>query len=271
MARPPDPGPRPPEELISALEIACSAPLMVRALTHRSYAYEHGGLPTNERLEFLGDSVLGLVVTDSLYRRHPDLPEGQLAKLRASIVNMRALAAVARTVGAAGSGGLGAYIHLGRGEQTTGGDDKPSILADTLEAVIGATYEDSGMAAAAELVLRLFEPLLAGTSQGHGGLDWKTALQESSASRGSGPPEYTVVESGPDHAKQFVAVIQLGGEQLGEGVGSSKKEAEQQAAAQALEKLEGGTEQAPSEVGMLSSGDGEAPAGISGTSTTNGP
>ncbi len=237
MPRRPDPEPRPPQELLSALDLACSPELMIRALTHRSYAYEHGGLPTNERLEFLGDAVLGLVVTDSLYRRHPDLPEGQLAKLRASIVNMRALAGVARGVGAPGSGGLGAYIYLGRGEQSTGGDDKPSILADTLEAVIGATYEAGGMGAASDVVLRLFEPLLDGTSQGLGGLDWKTSLQESSAGRGSGPPEYEVAESGPDHAKQFVAVVIVGGERLGEGVGSSKKEAEQQAAEQALRNL----------------------------------
>src|SRR5450432_1826402 len=106
--------------------------LLERALTHRSYAYENGGLPTNERLEFLGDAVLGLVVTDALYRSHPDLAEGQLAKLRASIVNMRALAGVARLVGAEASGGLGAYVYLGRGEQSTGGSAKPSILADTL-------------------------------------------------------------------------------------------------------------------------------------------
>jgi ribonuclease-3 len=237
VARPADPDPLPPEELAAALQIECPPQLLVRALTHRSYAYEHGGLPTNERLEFLGDAVLGLVVTDALYDRHPDLPEGQLAKLRASIVNMRALAAVSRMVGAEGSGGLGAYIYLGRGEQATGGRQKPSILADTLEAVIGATYEHGGIAAGTELVLRLFEPLLAG-GEPHSGLDWKTSLQESTASRGLGPPEYLVDESGPDHAKQFVAVVVIGGEQLGEGVGSSKKEAEQQAAAEAMAILQ---------------------------------
>src|ERR1700712_3153563 len=145
MGRPADPEPLPAAELIAALEIDCSHDLMIRALTHRSYAYEHGGLPTNERLEFLGDSVLGVVITDALYRRHPDLPEGHLAKLRASLVNMRALAGVARSIGPIESGGLGAYVFLGRGEQTTGGRDKPSILADTLEAVIGATYEYGGI------------------------------------------------------------------------------------------------------------------------------
>src|ERR1700712_5491434 len=148
MSRQPDPEPLSAAELIAALGIECSEELMVRALTHRSYAYEHGGLPTNERLEFLGDSVLGLVITDSLYASHPDLPEGQLAKLRASIVNMRALAGVARTFAPVEDGGLGAYIYLGRGEVATGGKLKPSILADTLEAVIGASYEDGGLAAA---------------------------------------------------------------------------------------------------------------------------
>ena len=171
MARPPLPEPLPAAELSAALGVECPPELMIRALTHRSYAYEHGGLPTNERLEFLGDAVLGLVITEALYRQHPDLAEGQLAKLRASIVNMRALAGVARQVGDETSGGLGAYVYLGRGEQSTGGSDKPSILADTLEAVIGATFEYGGIGPAAALVLRLFEPLLAGAGEPHNGLD----------------------------------------------------------------------------------------------------
>ncbi len=125
------------------LDVAVDPGLLQRALTHRSYAYENGGLPTNERLEFLGDSVLGLVVTDTLYRSHPELPEGQLAKLRAAVVNMRALADVGRDLA------LGDYVRLGRGEEATGGRDKSSILADTLEAVIGAVYIDQGLDAAA--------------------------------------------------------------------------------------------------------------------------
>ena len=136
-----------------------SADLLERALTHRSYAYENGGLPTNERLEFLGDSVLGLVVTDTLFREHPDLPEGQLAKLRAAVVHMRALAGVARGLN------LGDHIRLGRGEEGTGGRDKPSILADTLEAVIGAVYLDRGLDTAGELVHRLFDPVIANSAQ----------------------------------------------------------------------------------------------------------
>jgi ribonuclease-3 len=270
MGRPADPEPLPAEELICALGIACSVDLMVRALTHRSYAYEHGGLPTNERLEFLGDSVLGVVITDDLYRRHPELPEGQLAKLRASLVNMRALAGVARTVGAPGSGGLGSYVFLGRGEQTTGGRDKPSILADTLEAVIGATYEDGGISAATDLVLRLFGSLLAGTSNAQGGLDWKTTLQESSASRGLGPPEYTVEESGPDHAKSFVARAWVGGAVLGKGVGTSKKEAEQQAAAGAMSTLSASDPSSEPAADLSSAGDA-ALVDPSDTSKTSAP
>ncbi|GAB2799676.1 ribonuclease III [Streptomyces daliensis] len=198
--------------------------LLVRALTHRSYAYENGGLPTNERLEFLGDSVLGLVVTDTLYRVHPDLPEGQLAKLRAAVVNSRALAEVARGLD------LGAFIRLGRGEEGTGGRNKASILADTLEAVIGAVYLDQGLDAAGELVHRLFDPLIEKSSNLGAGLDWKTSLQELTAAEGLGVPEYVVTETGPDHEKTFTAAARVGGVAHGTGTGRSKKEAEQQAA-----------------------------------------
>ncbi|MGP3926217.1 ribonuclease III [Streptomyces sp. 8N616] len=198
--------------------------LLVRALTHRSYAYENGGLPTNERLEFLGDSVLGLVVTDTLYRVHPDLPEGQLAKLRAAVVNSRALADVGRGLD------LGSFIRLGRGEEGTGGRDKASILADTLEAVIGAVYLDKGLDAAAELVHRLFDPLIERSSNLGAGLDWKTSLQELTATEGLGVPEYLVTETGPDHEKTFTAAARVGGVAYGTGTGRSKKEAEQQAA-----------------------------------------
>ena len=205
--------------------------LVQRALTHRSFAYENGGLPTNERLEFLGDSVLGLVVTDTLFRSHPDLPEGQLAKLRAAVVNMRALADVSRDLS------LGALIRLGRGEESTGGRDKSSILADTLEAVIGAVYIDQGLAMAAELVHRLFDPLIAEAAKLGAGLDWKTSLQELTAAAALGVPEYLVTETGPDHEKVFTATVQVGGESYGEGSGRSKKEAEQEAAATAWRHL----------------------------------
>ena len=216
--------------------------LLVRALTHRSYAYEHGGLPTNERLEFLGDSVLGLVVTDTLYRNHPDLPEGQLAKLRAAVVNSRALAEVARGLD------LGSFIRLGRGEEGTGGRNKASILADTLEAVIGAVYLDKGLDAAAELVHRLFDPLIEKSSNLGAGLDWKTSLQELTASEGLGVPEYAVTETGPDHEKTFTAAARVGGVVYGTGTGRSKKEAEQQAAEAAWRDIRSATEKAKAAV-----------------------
>ena len=217
--------------LQARLGVAIGAGLLERALTHRSYAYENGGLPTNERLEFLGDSVLGLVVTDALFHRHPDLPEGQLAKLRAAVVNMRALADVGRSLE------LGVYLRLGRGEEGTGGRDKSSILADTLEALIGAVYLDLGLAQASALVRRLFDPLIESSAQLGAGLDWKTSLQELTATVGIGVPEYAVTESGPDHEKTFQATARVAGEDFGIGRGRSKKEAEQQAAEAAWTSL----------------------------------
>jgi ribonuclease-3 len=217
--------------LCQSLEVTVAPDLLERALTHRSYAYENGGLPTNERLEFLGDAVLGLVVTDALFRRYPDLPEGQLAKLRAGVVNARALAEVARGLD------LGAYLRLGRGEETTGGRDKSSILADTLEAVIGAVYLDRGVSTTRGLVHRLFDSLLADAAERGAGLDWKTSLQEAAAAESLGVPEYRVEESGPDHAKEFTAEAFLGGKRLGRGAGRSKKDAEQQAAEAAWQLL----------------------------------
>ena len=211
-------------DLLQDLDAGLSPALLERALTHRSYAYENGGLPTNERLEFLGDSVLGLVVTDTLYRGYPNLPEGQLAKLRAAVVQMGALAEVARGLN------LGAFIRLGRGEEVTGGRDKPSILADTLEAVIGAVYIDGGLDEATRLVHRLFDPVIEHAARLGAGLDWKTSLQELTAVWMLGVPEYTVEESGPDHNKSFSAVVRVGGRILGHGAGKTKKAAEQQAA-----------------------------------------
>jgi ribonuclease-3 len=211
-------------KLINAVGVSLSPELLERALTHRSYAYENGGLPTNERLEFLGDSVLGLVVTDTLYHEHPDLPEGQLAKLRAAVVQMRALAGVARGLH------LGGYVRLGRGEEGTGGRDKPSILADTLEAVIGAVYTEHGLDTASKLVHRLFDPVIANSARLGAGLDWKTSLQELTAARFLGVPDYHVDDSGPDHQKSFRATVRIQGRSYGTGEGRSKKEAEQQAA-----------------------------------------
>jgi ribonuclease-3 len=217
--------------LEAELGVPMDAEFVVLALTHRSYAYENGGLPTNERLEFLGDSVLGVVVTETLYRDHPDLPEGQLAKLRASIVNMHALAGVARQIG------LGDLVRLGRGEELTGGRDKASILADAVEAMLGAVYLQHGLEPARGVILRLFAELLEAAPRLGAGLDWKTSLQELAAAKGLGVPEYRVSEEGPDHAKTFTAAVVFSGVVHGDGSGRTKKEAEQQAAAGAYRKL----------------------------------
>jgi ribonuclease-3 len=198
--------------------------LLERALTHRSFAYENGGIPTNERLEFLGDSVLGVVVTETLYRAHPDFSEGRLAKLRAAVVNARALADVARLIG------LGQHIKLGRGEESTGGRDKASILSDTVEALIGAIHLSGGMDEAARVIHLLFDPVMEAAASMGAGLDWKTSLQELSAQLSLGVPEYVIEDEGPDHAKTFAARVRVGGELFGHGTGRSKKEAEQGAA-----------------------------------------
>lgn len=217
--------------LAADLGVPVDADLLELAVTHRSFAYEQGGLPHNERLEFLGDAVLGIVVTDTLYRSFPDVTEGQLAKLRAAVVNARALAEVARMLG------LGDCLRLGRGEETTGGRDKSSILADAMEAVIGAVYLSGGIETARDLVLRLFTPLIEASAELGAGLDWKTSLQEAASESGLGLPEYAVQDSGPDHEKEFTASVLIGGEVFGTGVGRSKKVAEQSAAQEAYRAL----------------------------------
>jgi ribonuclease-3 len=237
--------PADPGLLEQRLGVTVDRGLLVRALTHRSYAYENGNLPTNERLEFLGDAVLGLVVTDALYRRHPDLPEGQLAKLRAAVVNMRALADVSRELQ------VGQHILLGRGEETSGGRDKSSILADTLEALIGAVYLEHGIDIGSTLVHRLVDGLLDSSAELGAGLDWKTSLQELTATHGLGVPEYLVEEEGPDHAKTFHAAVRVGGVIRGRGTGRSKKEAEQQAAATAFASIKDDSEPGGSSAGEL--------------------
>ena len=205
--------------------------LLDLALTHRSYAYEHGGLPTNERLEFLGDSVLGVIITETLYLTQPTLSEGLLAKLRAAVVNARALAEVARTIG------LGEHIKLGKGEESTGGRNKASILSDTVEAVIGAVYLSGGFDNAAQMIHLLFDPLLESAAGLGAGLDWKTSLQELSSIHELGVPEYLIEDEGPDHEKTFTAQVRVGDRMHGHGVGRSKKEAEQQAAESAYRTL----------------------------------
>jgi ribonuclease III len=205
--------------------------LLDLALTHRSYAFEAGGTPHNERLELLGDAVLGLVVTERIYRDLPDASEGRLAKIRAAAVNTASLAGVARGLG------IGNAVKLGRGEEQSGGRDKDSILADTLEAIIGALYVDQGVRVAAQLVERLFAALLAEIASRRESLDYKTSLQELTAAHLAQLPVYGIDDEGPDHDKRFTAVVSVAGERLGTGRGRTKKEAEQGAARQACAVL----------------------------------
>ncbi|GHJ09661.1 ribonuclease 3 [Micromonospora humidisoli] len=256
----------PVSHLEAAFGVTLDAELLERALTHRSYAYENGGLPTNERLEFLGDSVLGVVITTALFRNHPDLPEGQLAKLRASVVNMRALADVARGLG---PDGLGAYLLLGKGEETTGGRDKASILADTLEALLGAIYLQHGLDTAAVVIHRLFDPLMAESAGRGAALDWKTSLQELTAALGLGVPEYRIEGTGPDHLKTFTAWVVVAGNRYGGSEGRSKKEAEQRAAEAAWRELTAQAEQDRAGTGPADAdADADASPGSTGDSPT---
>jgi ribonuclease III len=220
----------PVSDLLAALGVDLPDELLTLALTHRSYAYEHGGLPTNERLEFLGDAVLGLTVTDELFHRHPECPESDLAKMRAGVVNTQALAEVARSLT---DQGLGAHLLLGRGELKSGGTDKSSILADSLESLLGAIYLHNGIEAARKVILRLFSELL----EAGGLLDWKTSLQELAAARGLGTVAYRVTATGPDHQREFTAVVVVMDTQYGSGIGRTKKEAEQKAAEKACQAL----------------------------------
>jgi ribonuclease-3 len=231
--------------------------LFTWALTHRSYAYEHGGLPTNERLEFLGDAVLGVIITDLIYRAFPDLPEGQLAKLRAATVNMNVLADVARELA------VGDAVRLGRGEELSGGRDKSSILADTLEALLGAIYLDRGLPRTASLIRRLFEARVMEAAGRGAALDYKTSLQELAASSLGGMPSYSIDEEGPDHAKRFTATVSVAGRSYGTGQGRSKKEAEQNAAQEAFETL------AASQMIAGSSSQGNGKAGGDATEKTD--
>jgi len=221
-------------DLLAALGIELPAELLTMALTHRSYSYENGGLPTNERLEFLGDAVLGLTITEELYHRHPDRSEGDLAKLRASIVNTQALADVGRHLT---EHGLGAYLLLGKGEENSGGAGKSSILADGVESLLGAIYLEHGIGIARDVILRLFAELLDTAPTLGAGLDWKSSLQELTAALALGAPAYLVTSTGPDHDKEFTAVVIIGETEYGRGLGRTKKEAELKAAAAAWNAL----------------------------------
>lgn len=223
-------------DLVATLGVELPEPLATQALTHRSYSYENGGVPHNERLEFLGDAVLELVVTEYLYAAHPDRPEGDLAKIRASLVNTYVLADIARELG---PGGLGAHLRLGRGEELTGGRDKHSILADTLEAVFGAVYLTHGLEVSRTLIERIVGERLHVVPTLGAALDWKTSLQEKCSELGCDRARYEITSTGPDHDKTFAATALVGDEPLGAGTGRTKKEAEQKAAEQAWAALDG--------------------------------
>ena len=205
--------------------------LLRQALAHRSWCAEMPGNASNERLEFLGDAVLGWVVADLVYRRHADLPEGKLTDLRKAVVNAGALAQVADSIG------LGDELLLGKGEAAAGGRQKPSILSDALEAVFAAVYLDGGVEPAFALIARLLEPRLDDAVSRLEGLDHKTALQEMAARLFESAPAYTVRHDGPDHARRFEAEVAIGGRIWGSGEGRSKKQAEQAAAREACARL----------------------------------
>jgi ribonuclease-3 len=206
--------------------------VLLRSLAHRSWCAENGEPESNERLEFLGDSVLGLVVTHYVFENFPDLPEGQLSEVRAGVVNARVLAELAVELD------LGAHLLLGKGEDAAGGRAKPSILADAFEAVVAAVYLDQGFAVARDLVLRCLSERIADAAAGPGGRDYKTRLQEATAARSLGRPRYIVRDEGPDHAKRFFAMVYVNDRRYGEGEGGSKKQAEQSAAWVAFARLQ---------------------------------
>jgi ribonuclease-3 len=208
--------------------------LLERALTHKSFANENKVPAHNERMEFLGDAVLNLVVSEHLMKTCPDATEGDLSRFRAAVVSEPGLAQVARAIK------LGDYLLLGKGEEQTGGRDKDSLLADSLEALIAAVYLDAGADASKTFILRFFDKIIKKTCNQRVSRDYKTVLQELCQERRKQLPEYRVIsETGPDHQKQFQMEISLKGTVLGHGTGKSKKEAEQRAAKEALEKLSG--------------------------------
>ena len=249
---------------LAALEVALGVEfsdrsLLLSSLAHRSWCAEHEQCPSNERLEFLGDSVLGLVVTDYVFENFPDLPEGQLSEVRAGVVNARVLAEVAQELD------LGTYLLLGKGEDAAGGRAKQSILADAFEAVVAAVYLDTDLATTRDLVLRCLSARIADAVAGPGGRDYKTRLQELAAAQAIGRPRYVVRDEGPDHAKHFFAAVYFGDECYGEGEGGSKKQAEQGAAWLAWSRLQEAPESPPPdgtgpEVETGKRGDGDAGA-----------
>ena len=220
-------------ELEARLGVAFSdREMLLRSLAHRSWCAENGEPESNERLEFLGDSVLGVVVTHYVFEHFPSLPEGQLSEVRAGVVNARVLAEVAMELD------LGAHLLLGKGEDAAGGRAKQSILADAFEAVIAAIYLDQGFGMARDVVLACLRDRIAEAAAGPGGRDYKTRLQEITAARALGRPKYSVRDEGPDHAKHFYASVFVSDHLYGEGEGRSKKQAEQAAAWVAWTRLQ---------------------------------
>lgn len=215
--------------MVERLGLDLAPDLLAPALVHRSWCAEHAGYASNERLEFLGDSVLGVVVTDHVYRAHADLAEGDLTEIRKTVVSSVALAAVAEDLR------VGEHLLLGKGEELSGGRQKPSILADAMEAIIGAVYLAQGIEGATTLVMHILGDRLA-TAQSDGA-DHKSRFQELAAQQGLGPPRYEVEASGPDHARSFHVTAMVDGVARGDGVGRSKKQAEQAAAQAAVEAL----------------------------------
>ena len=219
------------QPLLDGFGVSLPADALRLALTHRSFANENGMLPNNERLEFLGDAVLGLSVAERLYREYPDRTESEISKMRAGVVNMYALADAAREIG------LGDHVLLGRGEQLTNGKDKNSILADTTEAMLGAIYLEHGFQTAKDVILRLFKSRIESAPTVGLHMDWKTELLEKIAGRGLGEPEYDTTISGPAHDPHFTSTVSLQGKVWGHGEGHTKKEAEHHAAREAHDAL----------------------------------
>ncbi|KAB1503839.1 ribonuclease III [Corynebacterium sp. 320] len=223
--------------LLEAWGVSLSDDILRLALTHRSFANENDNLPNNERLEFLGDAVLGVSVAEQLYKQYPHNTESDISKMRASVVNMYALASVARELG------LGQYILLGRGEQRTDGADKDSILADTVEAILGAIYLEQGFEVARATILRIFASRIDAAEVKGRTMDWKTTLTEELAGRRiQVEPIFTITVEGPEHDQTFHAVLNLTGLLQSTGTGKTKREAEHKAAAAAVKLLRDGGE-----------------------------
>ena len=217
--------------LSTRLGVDIEPQLLELALTHRSYSYENGNIPNNERLEFLGDSVLGFVVTAHIHELLSDLPEGELTKVKNAVVSATALSGIATNIG------LGDFLRLGKGEEQTGGREKPNLLADAFEAILGAAYVAKGLDAAEGIIRKLVFPLLEDTDSLRANSDPKTTLGERAQGESKSPPEYVTTHDGPDHDRTFFSTVSIDGVQLGNGVGRSKKLAETQAAIDALAKL----------------------------------